>query len=79
MAAYEGKGRRPADPYLRIVWASKRGQGCTLSPEECHMMALDDAIATVAGYVEFGMYDETTGERIAGGREHNEPPERANG
>lgn len=39
------------------------------------MMALDDAIATVAGHVEFGEFDETTGERIAGGREHNEMPE----
>lgn len=52
--ALEGKGPRPADPYVRIIWAMKRGTGCTLSAKECHDMSFDDAIETVAQYAVFG-------------------------
>lgn len=44
----EGKGPRPLDPYIRILWAAKRGQGITLSADEVWHMSLDDAIATAA-------------------------------
>lgn len=47
----EGKGPRPSDPYVRIVWAMMRGTGCTLSAKECHDMRFDDAIETVATHV----------------------------
>ena len=39
-----GKGKRPIDPYQRIIWAAKRGTGCTLSAEECHDMRFDAMI-----------------------------------
>lgn len=47
-SSLDGKGPRPSDPYVRIVWAMKRGVGITLSAQECHDMAFDDAIETVA-------------------------------
>lgn len=49
-----GKGPRPADPYVRIVWASERGLGCTLSADEVGRMSIDDAIATRAYLVATG-------------------------
>lgn len=43
-----GKGKRPEDPYVRIIWASMRGHGITLSAKEVFALSFDDAIATVA-------------------------------
>jgi len=50
----EGKGARPEDPYVRIMWASKKNVGITLSAEEVHDLSFDDAIATVA----YGVFDD---------------------
>ncbi|CAM3519556.1 hypothetical protein G6L26_007570 [Agrobacterium radiobacter] len=47
-ASLEGKGPRPSNPYVRILWAMQRGVGITLSAKECHDMGYDDAIETVA-------------------------------
>lgn len=35
-------------PYQRIVRAAATGRGVRLSPEECRMLARDDAISTAA-------------------------------
>jgi hypothetical protein len=51
MSALEGKGRRPTNPYVRIMWAAHRGQGITLSADEVYLMSFDDAISTVASNV----------------------------
>lgn len=51
LGSLEGKGPRPSDPYVRIVWAMRRGVGIKLSAKECHDMAFDNAIETVADNV----------------------------
>lgn len=55
-----GAGPRPDCPYQRIVWAAKRGQGCTIAAEEAWLMSFDDAISARATAVALGMTLDAT-------------------
>ena len=43
-----------ANPYIRIVRAAGRGVGVHLTADECHYLAQDSSIATVAAITDEG-------------------------
>lgn len=52
--ALQGKGPRPRNPHVAILWAAARGKGLHLSKDDVWTLRWDDAIETHATHVTEG-------------------------